>query len=500
MINWLTVGYLAFLVETVAAFAISVLVVRGLSVEDFGAYKLASSIILVGSYATSCGLDATLQRFGAELVATARYPQLFKLLRHVRLVRVTALTIFCGVLLLFREPLAAAFHFTDSLQQVLIIVCGVLIVQSTNQMNGFTFFAVRGSPVDSSVLRSLAALFRLAGTWIAVVASLGLGGILGGTLAAGILAFCYVVFRNQQWRRSLPVVAPVPIEGGGVAYRARIMRYSLVGYLAVNVNVFRDLAIDLFVIAWFLGPQDVAIYGMATTLIMFANALNPAALLRGAINPLVVAEHVTGKDESYLPRTFLLLSKAVVSLYFPLVVFLIVLGDSVISVFYSAALAPAYQILLVMCAFAFFQAMTYPFAPLIAALEKNTLLFLSSATSIFNLGMSIFLVPRIGLVGAAIATGLASVMHLALYWLVFRFGVRLRLAFPLKAVVRTACNLVPAVILALLARPWLNNGLHLLAVTLGGAGLYALAMYWNHDLSTDELAMLRKATAGRKAA
>ena len=36
MINWLTVGYFAFLVETAAAFVISVLVVRGLSVEDFG--------------------------------------------------------------------------------------------------------------------------------------------------------------------------------------------------------------------------------------------------------------------------------------------------------------------------------------------------------------------------------------------------------------------------------------------------------------------------------
>lgn len=68
MINWLTVGYFAFLIET-AAFAISVLVVPGLSMEEFGAYKLAGSIILVGSYATSCGLDATLQRFGAELVA-----------------------------------------------------------------------------------------------------------------------------------------------------------------------------------------------------------------------------------------------------------------------------------------------------------------------------------------------------------------------------------------------------------------------------------------------
>ena len=499
MINWLTVGYFAFLVETAAAFAISVLVVRGLSLEDFGAYKLAGSIIMFGSYATSCGLDATLQRFGAELVATKRFAHLFKLLRYVRLVRITALTLFCGGLLLFREPLAEAFHFTDSLQQVLIIVCGVLIVQSTNQMNGFTFFSVRGSPVDSSVLRSLAALLRLAGISIAVMASLGLGGILGGTLAAGVLAFSYVLFRNWNWRRSLPATEHVPLEGGGAAYRARIIRYSLVGYLAVNVNVFRDLAVDLFVIAWFLGPQDVAIYGMATTLIMFANALNPAALLRGVINPLVVSEHVTSTDGSYLPRTFLLLSKAVVSLYFPLVVFLMVLGDAVISVFYSAELAPAYQCLLVMCAFGFFQSLTYPFAPLIAALEKNTLLFLSSATSIFNLGMSIFLVPRIGVLGAAIATGLASVLHLALYWLVFRYGVRLKLVFPSTAVLRTAINLIPPVALAVLARPYLDNALHLLLVTFVGAGLYGLAMYWNHDLSADELAMLRKATAGRKA-
>jgi O-antigen/teichoic acid export membrane protein len=238
---------------------------------------------------------------------------------------------------------------------------------------------------------------------------------------------------------------------------------------------------------------------MATTLIMFANALNPAALLRGVINPLVVAEHVIGNDDSYLPRTFLLLSKAVVSLYYPLVVFLIVLGDSVISVFYSAELAPAYQCLLVMCAFGFFQAMTYPFGPLIAALEKNTLLLLSSATSIFNLGMSIWLVPRIGVVGAAVATGLASVMHLALYWLVFRFGVRLRLVFPVKAVLRTAVNLSPAVAIALFARPYIDSGLNLLAITLVGAGVYVLAMYWNHDLSPEELAMLRKVTARRTA-
>lgn len=498
MINWLTVGYFAFLVETIAGFAISVLVVRGLSLEDFAAYKLAGSIIMFGSYATSCGLESTLQRFGAELVATKRFAHLFKLLRYVRLVRIVALATFCSALLLFREPIAAAFNFTDSLTGLLAVVCGVLIVQSTNQLNGSAFFAVRGAPIDSSVLKVLSAALRVAIIGAAVAASLGLGGILGGTLIAGALAFGYVAWRNHQWRRSVPATDSAPLDGGGAQYRARIFRYTSVAWLAVNVNVFRELSIDLFVIAWFLGPQEVALYGMATTLIMFANALNPAALLRGLINPLVVAEHVTGNDGSYLPRTHLLLTKSVVALYFPLVVFLMVLGDVVISVFYSAELAAAYQCLLVLCVFGLFQAMTFPFVPLIAALEKNTLLVLSSVTSLFNLGLSIVLVPRFGIIGAAVATGLAGVLQLALYWGVFRYAVRLDLRFPFRAVARTAVNLLPAVGIALLARPWLDNSIALLLVMLGGACSYCLAMYWNHDLSTDEVVMLRKLTQRAK--
>ena len=495
MINWLTVGYFAFLVETAAAFAISVLVVRGLSIEDFGAYKLAGSIIMFGSYATSCGLDSTLQRFGAELVATKRFAHLFKLLRYVRLVRILALAAFCSVLLLFREPIAAAFNFTDSLTGLLVVVCGVLIMQSTNMINGNTFFAVRGAPIDSSVLLILSACLRVAAIGAAVAASLGLGGILGGMLAAALLAYSYVGWRNWQWRRSVPKTDSAPLTGGSAQYRARIMRYSLVAWLAVNVNVFRELAIDLFVISWFLGLQDVAIYGMAITLIMFANALNPAALLRSLINPMVVAEHLTGADDTYLPRTHQLLTKSVISLYFPLVVFLMVLGDIVIGVFYSVELMPAYQCLLVLCGFGLFQSMTYPFVPLIAALEKNTLLVLSSITSIVNLGLSILLVPRYGVIGAAVATGVAGVMQLAMYWGAFRLVAKLAIRFPFSAVLRTAINLVPAVAIAVFARPYLDSALPLLLVMVVGAGSYCLALYWNHDLSVDELGMLRKLTS-----
>jgi hypothetical protein len=76
---WSAAGYGAFFVETVVGVAISILTVRTLSVTEFGAYKLAGSIIMVGSYLTSCGLEATLQRFrrgdgGARAPWRAAFP------------------------------------------------------------------------------------------------------------------------------------------------------------------------------------------------------------------------------------------------------------------------------------------------------------------------------------------------------------------------------------------------------------------------------------------
>jgi O-antigen/teichoic acid export membrane protein len=102
--------------------------------------------------------------------------------------------------------------------------------------------------------------------------------------------------------------------------------------------VFRDLSVDSFVIAHFLGAEQVAMYGLASTLILFANALNPATLLRSVLTPLLTARHATGGGQPELLRAFRLLNKLVMLLHWPLVTLLLVLGVEVIRLVYIPGL------------------------------------------------------------------------------------------------------------------------------------------------------------------
>jgi len=484
---WSIAGYGAFFVETVVGVVISILTVRTLSVTDFGAYKLAGAIIMIGSYATSCGLDATLQRFGAEMVARGRLGALRSLLGWVRVVRSAALLTFCGILLGAQAAIGSFFAFPPALMEALVLVCAILCVQSLNNTFGFSFFPVQGAFLEGSALRAAIAVIKLAGFAVAFVAALGLLGVLGALFLAPALGMGWIVLRNRRWLRAHP-----PAVGGGEEinldnYHRRIFRYSLVGYLAINVNVFRDLSADSFVISHYLGPEQVAMYGLAATLVLFAEALNPANLLRGLLTPLLTARHAVAGGQAELLRAFRFLNKAVMLLQWPLVTLLIVLGNEIIRLVYTPAYSSAYPALVVLCGFGYFLGLTFPFVPLIAVLEKNILLLLSGLTSVYNLVLDILLVPRYGIEGAALATGSAALLQLAMYWFAFRrvFGIDLR--FPFAMMLRTAVNMVVPVVVALLLRDHLVNVGQLLLLIAGCGLLYCVAVFFNHGLDTQEL-------------
>ncbi|MCE7897530.1 MAG: hypothetical protein DYH19_12275, partial [Gammaproteobacteria bacterium PRO8] len=267
---------------------------------------------------------------------------------------------------------------------------------------------------------------------------------------APALGLAWILWRNHQWLAAHRPAATVIAEIAADDYRGRILRYSLIGYLAINVNVFRDLSVDSFVIAHFLGPEQVAMYGLAATLILFANALNPATLLRSVLTPLLTARHATGGGQPELLRAFRLLNKMVMLLHWPLVTLLL-------------------------------------FVPLIAVLEKNVLLLFSGLTSVYNLALDVLLVPRWGIAGAALATGSAAVLQLALYWFAFRRVFSVPLSFPFAVAGRTALNLAAPVAVALLLKEQVANVMQLLLLIAGCGLLYGLAVFFNHGLEADEL-------------
>lgn len=475
----------------------SVLLVRTLSVTEFGAYKLAGAIILVGSYLTSCGLDATVQRFGAEMIARRHFHALGRFLLWVRVVRILALAAFCGLILVFKAEISSFFAFPPVLTDALLLVFGILCVQSGTGIFGYALFSARQAFIDASALRIAIALLRLAGLAVVFVAGAGLVGVLWALLIAGALGLAYVAVRNQLWMRRQQGAAQ-PDDQSGHGYLSRIVRFSVIGWLAMNVNVFRDLSVDSFVVSHFLGAGQVAMYGLASTLFLFANAMNPATLLRSVVTPLLVRRHAeTGKLDDVV-RGFRLLTKAVMLLHWPLVTLLIVLGREIIEFVYSAGYAAAYEPLVMLGAFGFFLGLTYPFVPVIAVLEKNILVLLGGVIALWNLVLDIVLVPRWGILGAAVATGSAAVLQLALYWAAFRLVFALKLTFPFGMLPRMALNLAVPVALALLLRDHIGGVVELLGVLVACGLAYGAMVWFNHGLNQEEQALFGR--FGRRAA
>lgn len=498
LLAWSAAGYLAFFVETVVGVAVSILVVRTLTVAEFGAYKLAGAIILVGGYLTSCGLDATVQRFGTEMIARRHFRTLARFLLYVRLARVLALLAFCGVGLVFKTEIGAFFSFPPALTDALLVVFGILWVQSATGIFGYALFSARHAFLDASALRIAVALLRLGAIGIVFAVGLGLLGVLWALLISGAIGLAYVAVRNQFWlnRQRHQGDADGQDRQG---YLDRVVRFSLIGYLAMNVNVFRDLSVDSFVVSHFLGAEQVALYGLASTLFLFANAMNPATLLRSVVTPLLVRRHAESGTVDDLVKGFRLLTKAVMLMHWPLVTLLLVLGHEIIDLVYSANYAAAYAPLAMLCVFAYGLGLTYPFVPLIAVLEKNALLLFAGVVSVYNLVMDIVLVPRFGIAGAAFATGSAAVLQLALYWVAFRFVFAVRLTFPFGMLPRMALNLAVPVALALLLRDHIGSVVELLGLLVLCGLVYGALVWCNHGLDDAERALFgrfgRRATA-----
>jgi len=489
-------NYCALAVEILTGFVMSVLLVKALAVEDFAGYRLMGSILLTGTLLTSCGLDSTLQRYGAEFVSRRDWRRMFLLNRWITLVRALALLAFCAPLLAFRDEIGGFFRFPGSLTELLPLVCVVLLLQSNNSLWGQTFFLVRSEFVELNACRIATALLKLAGLYVVLRWSLGLFGVVASLIVVFGLFTSYYAVQNLRWARGLRRDSS-PATADHAAYTGRVKRYAFFAYLSLNVNVFRDLSIDSFVISHYLLARDVALYGLASTLILFAANLNPAAALRSIANQLFIARYIEERKDSLLIAGHTFLMKTVIVFYFPVLTLLILFGDTIIELFYTPDYVDAYTAVIYLSACYYLFGLTYPFALLISVQEKNIVMVLSGLLSLYNLAMDIVLVPLYGMAGAAIATGSAGILHLGLYWLAFRGFYKLRIRFPLAAVARCGVNLAPAIIVSWHLKLRIGNIAELAGVlTLFGL-LYAAMSYTNRIFDPAELAMIRRAVLKR---
>lgn len=451
--------YVVLAVKSLTRLAISIILIKGLSKEGYGIFKLFESLLLIGVSICSLGLSSGLLRYGTELFVKNKLRGLIRLLYGMMTIRAIVVILLGGIAILFNEQVIHLLHIDIKYSNLILVIALILFFTCINDLFGTAFHRVRLDQITDSFSQIVTSLIITIGFYIVVLKEKGLASIFFVMLFSEISRMAIYIYTNFKWFQSVMKKWKISIEAKyfDKDFVKRVQKFTLFYFVAALINIFRSLVIDNLIIGFYLDAKKVAIYAFAATLIVFADRLNIASIFRGILSPIFVSRYTETANKDELIWGFRLLCKLVVFFTMPAFLFLILMGDKIIIIVFSNEYLEAVTPMNLMCAFFFVAGFIYPFMTIINTLEKNEIIMFGGIFSVYNLIAGIILVKKIGIIGAVFATGSAQVLLCFFYWFSTKWYIKLNISFPWVSLLKTTINLFPIIILTFVLKRYINS-------------------------------------------
>ena len=393
--------YFAGAIFTAAAgYFFKIYLARTLGAEALGLYALGMTIIGFVGLFNSLGLPMAAARFVAAYCARGDYSQLGSFLRG-SLGLLSALNVLlAGVVLLVGPWLARHFYHAPKLSSYLwafsvIMLLGVLNMFLGQVMAGYRDVARRtlithftGTPANIAIAVLLISLgFGLSGYMVAQVAS--------ALLVLGLLG-------RSVWKMS---PAQTRSARSGPHIDREVVAFSAVAY-GIAALQFLLAQSDKIVLGYYLDAKRVGIYAVAMALVGFV----PIAL--DSVNQIfspIISELHAADNLAVLQKLYATLTKWVIALTIPLALSMIVYARSLMLIFGPSFQPGATVVMIGAVGQVFNCAVGSVGFLLLMSGNQAQLMKIEAVNAALMIGLNIFLVPRLGIAGAAIATTVTTV-------------------------------------------------------------------------------------------
>lgn len=495
--------YFAGTILTAAAgYFFKIYLARSLGAEALGLYALGMTIVGLFGIFDTLGLPTTAARFVAAYSAKSESLKLIEFLRS-GLVLLVALNVLLGTVVLIVGPwLAAHFYHSPKLGHYFwafaaIMMLGVLNVFLAQVMGGYKDVARRtlvthfiGTPVNIVVAVLLITLgFRL-------------GGYLLAQVASATVVFCLLGF--FVWRMTPGLLSKERGRRGlwPVRFERHVLSFSAAA-AGMTALQFAFGQADVIVLGHYVSARQVGIYAVAMALVGFV----PTAL--DSVNQIfspIISELHTAENRSLLQQLYSTLTKWIVVVTFPLALTLALFPRELMSIFGPAFELGAGVLVLGTIGQLFNCSVGSVGHLLLMSGNQKELIRIQATTAALLIALNFLLVPRIGIIGAAVAAmtttittncwGLISVRRL-LKIFPYHAGY-LKLVLP--ALTTAACVLVLSRVALTLFRPWEVAGLGLVLSYVVFLGTISLVALEDGDRELAKLAWGRVGRSFRKLA
>jgi O-antigen/teichoic acid export membrane protein len=418
----------------------SILVVRYLGPTEFGTYRLAMSLVWILEVVSVLAFPNAATKFVAEVSGRAGPSRAGAVIAFFG--QRATVTYAIGLLLLLAARHHLAEFYRSEVLAALVIPAALAVLPGlwsgilAAGLQGLQQFRALGTVALAQAVVTLAGtLIVLAfggGAWELFVLAIAANG-LGLALAA------------RAGGSELRPQSPREIEP---ALRARMWRYGLtLGVLGIPAALLSE-RLEVFFLARFWAPADVAFYSLAAGLALHARRLGPSAL--GEVLFPVIARLEGRRDAWGVANAYVHSTRYLVMAGWPVALGGALLAEPLIRLLFGALYAPAVPALVILVVGAGIVAMGHPAVAVIYSQERNTFLIVSSLAIVaLNIVLDLLLIPPWGAVGAALANAVVQAVLLAVHtlWVSRWLGVRPPVADALRSLAAAILAFAPAMVL-----------------------------------------------------
>ncbi|HLV85633.1 MAG TPA: flippase [Candidatus Sulfotelmatobacter sp.] len=373
---------------------------RKLGAEALGIYSLGMTVVsLVGLFG-GMGLTWAASRFPSVYQGRGKLGDLRSFLAWSLLSLVSVNTVLALAMLGARQWIAYRLYHTPALRQylglfALMMFLGALTAFFGQLLTGYKQVALRTLIANIGGV-ILTAVFTI----VLVEMGLGLWGYIFGGVISAVVVLVFLIgavvrFTPSQARSLRGPLSPPPKDMFSFAFAAFAM--DVVGFLYSQT--------DKVILGFYLDARSVGIYAIAATIVAFL----PIALqsVNQIFSPTIAELHAKG-DHAMLNRLFQTLTKWIFALTLPLAVIAIVFSTVLMRVF-GKEFEAGWKILvigaiaqLVNCGVG-----SVGFLLLMSGRERR-LVTIQFLVAVATVSCCLVLVPRWGLVGAAVAAAVGN--------------------------------------------------------------------------------------------
>jgi O-antigen/teichoic acid export membrane protein len=388
-----------------------IILVRALNKSDFGVFNLLYPFIpLVGTVA-SLGLEQTLRRFQPEYLHAGARGAAAWLVKWVARARLgTNFLILIGLLLAWNS-IAPRFELQP--YRVEFEVFGVLALlhfQSQILQLSLASYMLHRFSVGSVAMLSFGKLICYS-----VLAAMGALTLRAAICSDALSYACVYVFLRIVYRRKCLAGALVEPHQPSRDERKRLFRYGLFNNFNDAGTLFLDSRINNFFIAAFMNTVSVGIYAFYDRLAEMAANVLPIRLFDNIIQPMFFAVKPAEAD-ARVPLYFTFLLNMNLLVQWPIVAFAVAYHREIVWLGFGGKFIERSWLLPLILAFATINCFATPVSLVAQYEEKPHIQLLSKLFAGYNVFAMLILIPKMGLYGAALASGSAQLLKNAFVW------------------------------------------------------------------------------------